>query len=98
MMGVETLSAEGCAFQATFSSSPHFTGSPVSVLTPLPRGPRHWGQFSANAALVESIRTIQESLRMAVPLRNHFILSGSSTEANALTLECKFAGWQTADC
>src|SRR3990172_11027812 len=75
MMGVETLSPESCAFQATFSSSPHFTGSPVSVLTPLPRGPRHWGQFSAKVDPAETM-----SARKAMKPRMVFLLKSFARE------------------
>ena len=38
------------SFQAIFSSGDHFTGRSVSPLVELRFGPRHCGQFSANAA------------------------------------------------
>src|SRR5687767_5392617 len=48
-IGVEPLHPSIATFQATFSSVVHFTGRFFSLLTPLSAGPRHCGQFSAEA-------------------------------------------------
>src|SRR6478735_4325937 len=45
-IGVEPESAGMPSFHAMFSDCVHFTGRLVSVLIPLPEGPRHCGQFS----------------------------------------------------
>src|SRR5918999_412633 len=51
MMGVEPLTPGIATFQTTFSSVVHLTGRFFSLLTPLSAGPRHCGQFSAEALL-----------------------------------------------
>src|SRR5438445_11897158 len=53
-IGEETPRPRRGAFQAIFSSRLHFTGRPVSGETPVPRGPRHWGQLSAQVIEVRS--------------------------------------------
>jgi len=51
MIGVDPLYAGSASFQAMFSVLLHFTGSPVSALTPLAVGPRHAGQLFANSTV-----------------------------------------------
>jgi hypothetical protein len=46
-IGVDTPSPPIAAFHATFSVALHFTGKPVSVVAPVPFGPRHCGQSAA---------------------------------------------------
>ena len=46
-MGVELPRSGSGTFQATFSLLLQVVGSPFSAHVPSPRGPRHWGQFSA---------------------------------------------------
>ena len=46
-MGADTPSPAIGAFQATFSVALHFTGSPVSLVVPVPFGPRQAGQSAA---------------------------------------------------
>src|SRR5688572_31837267 len=50
-IGVEPLNPGIASFQTTFSSVVHLTGRFFSLLTPLSAGPRHCGQFSAEAFL-----------------------------------------------
>jgi hypothetical protein len=45
--------------QTMFSVLLHFVGSPVSLLTPLFRGPRHCGQFSARADVANAASIIR---------------------------------------
>jgi hypothetical protein len=54
MMGVELPGAGRGVFQATFSDGLNRVGSWDSLLTPMPRAPRHAGQFSATATLVKT--------------------------------------------
>src|ERR1700704_6189006 len=49
MIGVAPDHAGRSSFHVMFSVALHFTGSPVSRLTPSSVGPRHCGQFSAPA-------------------------------------------------
>src|SRR5580658_5275415 len=49
-MGVDPLQAGRGSFQEMFSVVVQWTGRSFSPLTLLAAGPRHWGQFSANAA------------------------------------------------
>src|SRR5262245_16907318 len=53
MIGVAPACPGSGNRQATLSVLLHVVGSLVSLLTPLLRGPRHWGQFSAFADVVE---------------------------------------------
>src|ERR1700687_3077106 len=55
MTGVEPLQLGMVSFQAMFSSVVQRKGRFFSLLTPLSVGPRHWGQFCAEAAVIESI-------------------------------------------
>src|ERR1044072_9341191 len=57
MMGVEPLQAGIASFHATFSSVVHFEGRFLSLLTTFSAGPRHCGQFSARARVIENITT-----------------------------------------
>src|SRR5687767_47017 len=57
MIGVDPLHSGIASFQATFSSIVHLSGRFFSVLTPLSKGPRHCGQFSACASVIEERTT-----------------------------------------
>jgi hypothetical protein len=59
-MGVELPRAGSGAFQATFSVLLQVVGSPFSTHVPSPRGPRHWGQFSA-CATTQKLNTVTYS-------------------------------------
>ncbi len=61
MIGVAPVRLGIGSFQATFSSGDHFTGSPFSLLTPLRRGPRHCGQFSAERPIPVDRPTVKVS-------------------------------------
>src|SRR5918993_984347 len=57
MIGVDPLHSGIASFHAMFSSVVHLTGRFFSVLMPLSDGPRHCGQFSARATVIEERTT-----------------------------------------
>src|SRR5215210_1097423 len=65
-------------FHFTFFASLHSVGSPVSVETPWPAGPRHCGQFAppdAPAFELRSVRVKRKLIRKARVMRlENFIL------------------------
>ena len=51
-IGDETPTPPRSAVQATLSARPQRSGSPFSSDTPVPSGPRHWGQSAADTAAI----------------------------------------------
>ena len=60
-MGVEFPASGSAIFQRTFSVALQVSGSSVSVVTPVPSGPRQPGQFPARAAVVRVSRMAEET-------------------------------------
>src|SRR5688572_18562586 len=66
MIGVELPLPGSFTFHLTFSVSLHFVGGVADGATPVPSGPRHWGQVSPTAGSAARAAPFARSITRAI--------------------------------